>query len=155
MRRYSFTPLLIRVFMPEIVPMFPLDYVPNMVHRNCMTNIPRYAVVFFKSDAGCEPVREWLKSLSHSEKKRIGEDIKTVQFGWPVGMPVVKLLCMGLWEIRTHLENKIVRILFTVNKDNIILLHGFIKKDQKIPKDDLDLAKNRMKKFKQNERAKQ
>lgn len=70
-------------------------------------------------------------------------------------MPVVKSLCMGLWEIRTHLENKIVRILFTVNKDNIILLHGFIKKDQKIPKDDLDLAKNRMKKFKQNERAKQ
>jgi phage-related protein len=62
---------------------------------------------------------------------------------------------MGLWEIRTHLENKIVRILFTVNKDNIILLHEFIKKDQKIPKDDLDLAKNRMKKFKQNERAKQ
>jgi phage-related protein len=101
-------------------------------------------VVFYRTTMGREPVREWLKSLQVSEKKSIGEDIKTVQFGWPMGMPIVEKLDRGLWEVRTILKDRISRVLFTVHENNIVLLHGFIKKSQKILKDDLDIAYRRM-----------
>ena len=45
-------------------------------------------VRFYRSPSGREPVRDWLKSLSRQEKRILGEDIKTVEFGWPVGLPV-------------------------------------------------------------------
>ena len=100
-------------------------------------------VVFYITSTGHEPVREWLHTLRKSEKKRIGEDIKTVQFGWPVGMPVVEKLDKGIWEVRTRLRNKISRVIFTIYMDQIVLLHGFIKKSQKIPNEDLELALRR------------
>ncbi len=93
-------------------------------------------------------MREWLQFLSKKEKKLIGEDIKTVQFGWPLGMPLVRKLIPGIWEIRTQLDNKISRVLFTIYENHCVLLHGFIKKTQKIPKQDLDLAIQRMKQVK-------
>ncbi len=108
----------------------------------------REAVEFHRTGSGSEPARKWLKSFSKKDKKLIGEDIKTVQFGWPMGMPLVEKLDTGIWEIRTLLENKISRVLFTVFEDRIILLHGFIKKTRKTPKQDLDLAKKRMKQIK-------
>jgi len=101
-------------------------------------------VVFYATTAGHEPVREWLRSLQNNEKKKIGEDIKTVQFGWPIGMPVVEKLDRDLWEIRTKLRNKISRVLFSVHENEIVLLHGFIKKSQKIPLEDLEIAQRRM-----------
>ena len=103
----------------------------------------RLQVLFYKTQSGKEPVREWLKSLTHDDKKIIGEDIKTVQFGWPIGMPVVRKLDKGLWEVRSRLNKRIARIIFTVENDAMVLLHGFIKKSQKTPKDDLELAKKR------------
>jgi hypothetical protein len=48
----------------------------------------RLKVFFFRSGRGNEPVREWLQSLSPIEKRTLGEDVKTVQFGWPLGMPL-------------------------------------------------------------------
>ena len=93
---------------------------------------------------GGEPEREWLLSLSKNERKQIGEDIKTVQFGWPIGMPVVEKLTQDLWEVRTKLRDKIARIIFTMHDNQIVLLHGFIKKTQRIPVEDLELAKKRM-----------
>ena len=93
-------------------------------------------------------MREWLVSLSKKEKKIIGEDIKTVQYGWPLGMPLVEKLESGLWEVRSQCEDKIARIIFTMTEDDMILLHGFIKKTQKIPKQDLDIARSRMKNVK-------
>lgn len=101
-------------------------------------------VVFYKTEAGHDPVREWLKSLSKEDKKSIGEDIKTVQFGWPIGMPVVKKLGREIWEVRTGLNDKISRILFAMHEENIVLLHGFIKKTNKTPKEDLNLAYKRL-----------
>jgi phage-related protein len=89
-------------------------------------------------------VREWLKSLSVDDKKTIGEDIKTVQYGWPIGMPVVRKIEPGLWEVRSSLKNRIARVLFTVENDYMVLLHGFIKKSQKTPLEDLRLAKERL-----------
>ena len=104
---------------------------------------PILDVVFFRADAGTEPVRDWLKSLSRNDRSAIGADLKTVQFGWPVGMPVVRKLEPGLWEVRSRLDLRIARIIFTVSDRRMVLLHGFIKKSQKTPASDLDLAKRR------------
>ncbi len=101
-------------------------------------------VVFYQSLSRREPVREWLKGLSAEDRKLIGEDIKTVQYGFPLGMPLVRKLKPKLWEIRSTLSNRIARTLFTIDKDYIILLHGFIKKSQKTPAEDLDLALKRI-----------
>lgn len=108
-------------------------------------NTPILAVCFFQTNAGGEPVRDWLKALSAQDRKSIGEDIKTVQFGWPLGMPLVRKMGKGLWEVRIHLENRIARVLFTVVDGVMVLLHGFIKKSQATSQDDLDLAKARLK----------
>ena len=101
-------------------------------------------VVFYKSSAGNEPVRDWLKKLDKEDRKIIGSDIKTVQLGWPLGMPLVRKLEKGLWKIRIQLDNRIARILFTVHTNIMVLLHGFIKKSQKLPAKDLKIAKQRM-----------
>jgi phage-related protein len=100
-------------------------------------------VAFYRTDSGGEPVRNWLKGLTKAEKRIIGGDIKTAQYGWPLGMPVVRKLEQGLWEIRSRLDKRIARVLFTVQDNTIVLLHGFIKKSQKIAKADLVLARQR------------
>lgn len=109
-----------------------------------MVDYFRLRVVFYRSSSGNEPVRNWLKDLPKADKKIIGEDVKTVQFGWPLGMPLIRKLGPGLWEVRSQLDNRIARIIFTVDNDTMILLHGFIKKSQKTPKSDLELAKKRV-----------
>ncbi|HEV2330008.1 MAG TPA: type II toxin-antitoxin system RelE/ParE family toxin [Verrucomicrobiae bacterium] len=107
-------------------------------------------VVFFKTEAGNEPVREWLKALSKEDCKAIGADILTVQYAWPVGKPLVDNLGDGLWEVRSRLGNGIARTLFAVVDQEIVLLHGFIKKLQKTPPDELALARKRKKQYLQN-----
>lgn len=105
---------------------------------------------FYRTSAGHEPVREWLKGLRKSDRKAIGEDIQTVQFGWPIGMPVVRQVERKLWEIRATLsDNRKARVLFTTVGGSMVLLHGFIKKSQRIPREDLDLARQRMKDVRQ------
>jgi phage-related protein len=106
---------------------------------------------FYRSDTGAEPVRRWLKSLSVEQKKAIGEDIKTVQIGWPLGMPLVEKLSPHLWEVRTKFPNGIARIIFTVDGDQMVLLHGFIKKSQKIPNQELNTAKTRLRNYQETE----
>jgi len=105
---------------------------------------PRLIVVFYQTALGAEPVREWLHSLPKEEKRIIGEDIKTVQIGYPIGMPLVEKLESDIYELRSRLPKKIARILFTVDDGLMVLLHGFIKKTKKIPPDDLRLARKRL-----------
>lgn len=104
-------------------------------------------VVFYQSASGNEPVRDWLKdSLGEDERKIIGADIKTVEFGWPIGMPVCRSMGEGLHEVRSSLpRNRIARVLFCVENGRMILLHGFIKKTRSTPKADLDVARDRKK----------
>ena len=104
---------------------------------------PILSVSFFKTETGREPVREWLRAMPREQRRIIGEDIKTVQFGWPLGMPLVRKLDRDLWEVRIRLPAGITRVMFTVGEGRMILLHGFIKKSQKTPDDDLALAKTR------------
>jgi phage-related protein len=97
---------------------------------------------FFATPLGTEPVRSWLKSLSLEDRKILGEDIAAVEFTWPVGMPLVRPLKQGLWEIRSVLTgNRIARILFCQVGDRMVLLHGFIKKSRATPTADLALAR--------------
>lgn len=88
-------------------------------------------------------MRDWLKSLPAEERKAIGDEIRTVQFGWPVGMPLVRKLETGLWEVRVNLSNRIGRVLFTVVGQQAVLLHGFIKKSQRTPARELAVARQR------------
>lgn len=103
---------------------------------------------FFALSSGREPVREWLKSLGDDARKIIGEDIKDVEFSWPIGMPLCRSLGGGLWEVGSQLaDGRISRVLFCVSEEQMVLLHGFMKKAQKTPKQELDLARKRMKEF--------
>lgn len=97
-------------------------------------------VVFYRTETGNEPVREWLKELSKEDKRKIGEDIKTAQLGWPLGMPLIRKIQKYVWEVRTTLDSGIARVFFTVDGEHMILLHGFIKKSQKTPQHELKTA---------------
>lgn len=99
---------------------------------------------FYRSASGAEPVREWLLDLDKEDRKAIGNDIATVEYSWPVGMPTCAPLGAGLYEVRTNLPGKrIARVLFCFWEGGLVLLHGFIKKTRKTPQTDLDLARQR------------
>ena len=111
-----------------------------------LTEIP---VVFYRTAGGAEPVLDWLRSLPAEDRRIIGTDLATVQFGWPIGMPLCRPLGGGLWEVRSSLPSRrIARVLFFVDDDRIGVVHGFIKKTQKTPDDGLELARKRMKEMK-------
>lgn len=109
-----------------------------------MTNGLRLQMAFFKTEGGREPVREWLLALPRAERQAIGTDLLDVQYAWPVGMPLVRKLEADLWEVRSDLGDRMARVLFTIEEKTLVALHGFIKKSQRTPKDDLDLAKIRL-----------
>ena len=100
-------------------------------------------VIFFRTETGNEPVREWLLKLTADERKSIGADILTVQWVWPVGKPLVDSLGRGLWEVRSSLGDRIARVFFIIVNEEIVLLHGIVKKSRTAPKQELDLARKR------------
>ena len=103
-------------------------------------------LVFYHTEAGNEPAREWLKDLSEEDRREIGRDLMRMQWRWPVGMPLCRPLGNGLWEVRSSLAgNRIARVIFCAHDGELVALHGFIKKSQKTPKADLDLAGKRKK----------
>ncbi|MCP3852108.1 MAG: type II toxin-antitoxin system RelE/ParE family toxin [Gammaproteobacteria bacterium] len=109
-----------------------------------MKTEPLLSVTFFITHSGNEPVREWLKTLETDYKKSIGEDIKLIQFRWPLGMPLVRKMETDLWEARSNLAHgNISRVFFTIYGSQMVLLHGFIKKSQKTPKKDIEQARRR------------
>ncbi len=108
--------------------------------------LKRLPAYFYRTDGGREPVREWLRDLEPADRKIIGEDIKDVEFSWPIGMPLVRSLGRGLWEVRSSLTGgKSARVIFCANESQMVLLHGFVKKSQKTPQKDIDLALKRKK----------
>src|SRR5215208_6906097 len=110
--------------------------------------LKRLPAAFYELPAGRLPVQEWLKSLDRIDRKIIGEDIKDVEFSWPIGMPLCRALGNGLWEVRSELtQGRIARVLFCIHKGRMVLLHGFVKKTQKTPDADLNLAVKRKKEF--------
>jgi len=108
----------------------------------------KISVVFYRTPAGTEVVRTWLRGLGESDRNIIGQDLMRVQYRWPVGMPLCRALRDGLWEVRSDLaSNRIARVLFSIQQGKLIVLHGFIKKSQKTPNEDLTLALRRKREF--------
>ena len=108
----------------------------------------RLPAAFFENLAGEMPVRTWLRSLSDEDRKIVGDDIRTAEYGWPVGMPLCRSLTghKGLWEIRSNLTNgRIARVLFCTHDGKMLLLHGFIKKTQQTPAREIEIAVARQK----------
>lgn len=111
-----------------------------------MVAIKKLPAAFYRTATGREPVREWLKKLDRADRRILGEDIATAEYGWPIGMPVCRPLGKDLYEIRSDISHsRIAGVIFCVVEGKMVLLHGFIKKTQKTPKSDLDLALNRKK----------
>ena len=99
---------------------------------------------FYENGAGAKPVREWLLELPTADRLRVGKDIQKVELGWPLGRPHCAPLGDGPWEVRSNLDrNRIARVMFCMGDGHMILLRGFIKKTQKTPQQDLDLALQR------------
>ena len=111
-----------------------------MKHRD-----PVLRVIFYRSESGVEPVREWLKKLRKEDRKAVGEDIKTAQFGWPLGMPLIRKIEKDIWEVRSKITDGIARTFFTVEKNTMVLLHGFIKKSPETPPNELQKTRRRLK----------
>jgi phage-related protein len=108
--------------------------------------IKRVPARFYRTANGREPVREWLKELPQEDRRTLGEDIKDVEFAWPLGLPLVRSLGRELWEVRSSLANgRIARVIFCIAGGEMVLLNGFIKKTQKTPQHEIDLALKRMK----------
>lgn len=105
---------------------------------------PVLRVVFYRTEAGNEPVRQWLKDLERADCKAVGDDLKTAQYGWPLGMPLIRKLESGLLEVRSHISQGIARVIFTVDKSTMVLLHSFVKKTQKVPPADLKTARQHL-----------
>lgn len=109
-------------------------------------SLKRLPAVFYATSQGNEPVRAWLLALAQGDRRTVGQDIATAEFGWPVGMPICRKLGRDLWEIRSTISRgRIARVVFTVTDGQMVLLHGFVKKTQKTPKSDVDLAVKRKK----------
>ena len=107
-------------------------------------------LVFFRTVAGSEPVREWLQALDQTERHAIGKDLLRAQWCWPVGMPLCRALGGGLWEVRTNLPTRrIARVLLCFYEGHLVALHGFIKKTRAMPDDDLALARKRLRELEQ------
>jgi phage-related protein len=121
-------------------------YVSFLVQSISGEHVKRLPAAFYQLASGREPVREWLKLLPDEDRKVVGEDIKDVEFSWPIGMPLCRALGKGLWEVRSELKGgRIARVLFCVHDSRMVLLHAFIKKTQKTPQAELELALNRRK----------
>lgn len=111
------------------------------------------AAAFYQTPAGDEPVRAWLKSrqFDNEDRKVIGADIQVVEYERPKisERGLVKGLGAGLWEIRSALPSRrIVRVLFGIAEGRMVILHGFIKKTQKTPAADIQLARDRWRDWK-------
>lgn len=111
-----------------------------------MTEIARIPLVFYRALSGAEPVRAWLKAMARDDRLVIGADLMRVQYRWPVGMPLCRPMGGGLWEVRSQLAGGRTARVFMCFQDGVLYaLHGFIKKTQKTPTTDLELARARMK----------
>jgi phage-related protein len=112
----------------------------------------KLTLVFFRTEACVEPVRQWLRGLPRNERSAIGEDLAYVQLNWPLGRPRVAHLRAELWEVRSNLETRTARVLFAIENGKMVLLHGFIKKTSEIPQSELRIAAARWRKWKSESR---
>jgi phage-related protein len=105
---------------------------------------PTLEAVFYRTESGREPVRDWLRRLEPADKQRLGRDLRRLQMQWPIGMPLVRKIEPSLWEMRSKVSSGTARLLFTVDRGVLVALHGFIKKSAKLPLSELETARTRL-----------
>lgn len=110
-----------------------------------MAKLQPIPLLFWRSASGREPVREWLREMPRDDQRIIGRDMAKVQYGWPIGLPLCRSLGHGLWEVRSSLPSRReARVLFGFEDGVLIALHGFFKKTQQTPAEELALARQRL-----------
>ena len=106
-----------------------------------------FEVHFYETLAGNKVLRDWLLSFAKEDRAVLGEDLKTVQIGFPIGLPLCRSLGAGLWEVRSTLPVKRAEARMIFFQDSsahaLVVVHGFIKKSQKTPRRDIDIALRR------------
>lgn len=106
--------------------------------------LKRLPAAFFQLESGRGPVRDWFKELPPADRKIVSDDLRDLEFAWPVGMPLCRSLGGGLWEVRSTLtQHRIARVIFCVAHGHAVLVHAFIKKSQRTPPRDLEIARQR------------
>lgn len=114
-------------------------------HQAVIDRTKKLQARFYITASGRNPVRAWIMDLPLVDRQIVGKDIQKVEFGWPIGRPHCAPLGNGLWEVRSTLDSdRIARVIFCMGDGHMILLHGFIKKSQKTPQADMELALRRL-----------
>ena len=126
---------------------FLVELPHNIIYNHSMERKEPLEAFFYATENGSQPCRDFLLSLSKDDRREVGADIFAVQTGFPMGLPLCKKMESDLWEIRSAITDGICRIFFTVDGGKIILLHGFKKKTQKTPPEEISVARNRLKDY--------
>lgn len=109
-----------------------------------------HTVLFYRTAAGNDVIKDWLRAFEKPDRAILGEDLMTVQFGFPMGLPLCRSLGQGLWEVRSSLTgNREARMIFYHDSEAeaLVVLHGFLKKSQKTPRGEIDTALRRKREF--------
>lgn len=133
---------------------YPSKGLPYTVDMGMDKPSKKITAAFYVTEAGRRPVREWLMELEPADRKTIGEDVATLEFCWPVGMPKCRAIAgaKGVYEVRSSISSgRIARVFFFLIGARMVLLHGFVKKTQKTPDKELKLAIDRMKEVQRHE----
>jgi len=126
---------------------FLIDFLYIILYTLNMDRKEPLKAVFFETENGKQPVREFILECTREDRKEIGSDIFTVQKSFPLGLPLVEKIDTDLWEVRSNISDGICRIFFTIYQETMVLLHGFVKKTQKIPSKEIKTAKGRLAEF--------
>lgn len=111
-----------------------------------MVALKKVRAIIYRSAQGSEPVREFLRGLSREDRRVVGNDIATIEYGWPVGKPTCAPLGAGLWEVRSSLTgNRMSACCSPCIKATWFCCTDFIKKTQKAPPAEVAVARKRLK----------
>ena len=128
------------------------DILHIIMYTYCMERENPLEAVFYETEQGNQPCRDYLLSLSKDDRREVGADVFAVQQDFPLGLPLCRKMGIDLWEIRSDIADGISRVFFTVDKGTMILLHGFTKKTQKTPQNEIDTAERRLKDYRRQSR---
>lgn len=111
-----------------------------------------FEIIFYKSNSGKNPIEEFFLELANKNRQllvKTREGIEKLRSRSYHKEPLSKHIESGLWELRIKSGTDILRIIYTFDKGRIIiLLHVFVKKQQKTPANELEIARKRLKELK-------
>ena len=120
-----------------------------IMYSNIIERETPLKVVFYETQQGKQPCRDFLLALEKDDRREVGADIFAAQKGFPLGLPLCRKMNKELWEIRSTVSDGICRVFFTVDGNAMILLHGFKKKSDKTPLKEIGIAKKRLNDYKE------